>query len=99
MLHLINDRAPVLHNVRRILKPGGYFISKTICLADLYPLAIPFLKAAVFVMQTAGKAPSVAFISARQLEREIEAAGFTIVESAYHASKGKPIRPFIVARK
>lgn len=99
VLHLINDRVPVLKNIQRILKPGGYFISKTVCLRDMNPFAIPFLKAAISVMQMVGKAPSVAFVSAKEIESEIEAAGFTIVERGYHASKGKGIRPFLVAQK
>jgi hypothetical protein len=41
----------------------------------------------------------VSFLSAEDLEREISAAGFEIVERARHASRGKDARPFVVARK
>jgi hypothetical protein len=59
----------------------------------------PLIRLAVPVMQVFGKAPHVAFFSAEELEREISAAGFEIVERARHASRGKDTRPFLVARK
>ncbi|PSR12930.1 SAM-dependent methyltransferase, partial [filamentous cyanobacterium CCP3] len=31
VLHLVTDRAAVLRNLHRILKPVGHFISKTVC--------------------------------------------------------------------
>ena len=51
-------------------------------------------------MQLVGKAPNVVTsLSAAELEREIAAVGFEIVELARHASRGKDARPFVVARK
>ena len=63
-------------------KPGCLFVSKTACLAEMNPL----IRLAVPVMQLVGKAPYVAIFSATALEREIEAAGFAIVERARHGS-------------
>lgn len=94
VLHLIPDRAPVLATVRRVLKPGGLFITKTPCLAELNVMFRPL----VAVMQWTGQAPSVVFFNTAQLEREIEAAGFTIIERERHASKGRDSRPFLVAQ-
>lgn len=51
------------------------------------------------VMQLFGKAPYVVFLSAEDLEREIAAAGFEIIERARHASRGRDARPFLVAKK
>ncbi len=99
ILHLIIDRQPVLENIKRVLKPGGYFISKTPCLKDMSPLALPFLRLAVVAMGLVGKAPPVDFLSGEELEGEIAAAGFTIVERGRHASGGRDIRPFLVAQK
>lgn len=95
VLHLIEDRAATLRAVHRALRPGGLFISKTPCLTEMTSL----IRLAVPVMQLAGKAPFVAFLSAPDLEREIVAAGFEIVERSRHGARGKDIRPFLVARK
>jgi len=85
----------VLANVRRLLKPGGLFISKTPGLSDMGPL-IPVM---VFGLRLIGKAPTVSFFRAAALERQIEAAGFAIEERALHKSKGRDTRPFLVARR
>ena len=95
ILHLVAAREAALRRVRRLLKPGGLFISKTPCLKEMNPL----VRIALPVMQVVGKAPYVAFFSAQELEREIAAAGFEIIERARHASRGKDARPFLVARK
>jgi ubiquinone/menaquinone biosynthesis C-methylase UbiE len=94
VVHLV-DPAAAMRGVHRLLKPGGLFISKTPCLKDMNPL----VRLAVPVMQVFGKAPFVAFFSAGELEREMAAAGFEILERARHASRGKDTRPFLVARK
>ena len=93
--HLVADRASALAHVHRVLKPGGVFVSKTPCLAEMTPL----IRLAVPVMQLVGKAPYVAIFSAPALEQEIETAGFTIVERARHGAGRKDARIFIVARK
>jgi len=95
VLHLVALREPALKGIRRVLKPGGLFISKTACLKDMNPI----YRIVVSIMRLIGKAPFVAFLSAEELERSMTAAGFTIVERSYHASRGKDARPFLVARK
>jgi ubiquinone/menaquinone biosynthesis C-methylase UbiE len=95
VLHLTEGRANLLHKIRRMLKPGGLFISKTPCLSDMnlaIRLVLPF-------MQLVEKAPYVAFFSAVQLEAEITEAGFAIIERGRHATKGKDTRPFFVAKR
>lgn len=93
--HLVAERMPALANVHRILKPGGLFVSKTPCLAEMNP----FIRLAVPLMQFIGKAPYVATFSATELEGEIETAGFAIIERARHGSGRKDARIFIVAQK
>ncbi|WP_320109565.1 class I SAM-dependent methyltransferase [Bosea sp. NBC_00550] len=95
VLHLVAAREAALSGIRRLLKPGGLFISKTPCLKEMNPI----IRIAVPVMQLLGKAPYVSSLSAGELEREIAAAGFEIVERAHHASRGRDPRPFLVARK
>ncbi len=94
VLHLIADRSAVLQNARQRLKPGGLFISKTPCLSEMSPL----LRFVVPVAQAFGKAPHVSFFTALDLEREIESAGFTVIEQARHGSGRRDPRIFIVAR-
>ena len=93
--HLVADRTSALAHIHRVLKPGGLFVSKTPCLAEMNPL----IRLALPVAQLVGKAPYVAVFSAAALEREIEAAGFAIIERARHGSGRKDPRIFIVARK
>ena len=95
VLHLIEARAQALASVHRMLKPDGLFISKTPCLKEMNPL----IGLAVPVMQAFGRAPYVAFFSAQQLEQDIKAAGFEIVERARHGSKPNEKRIFLSARK
>jgi ubiquinone/menaquinone biosynthesis C-methylase UbiE len=95
VLHLVAARDAVLRNIHRLLTPGGLFISKTPCLTQM---GLP-VRLLVPVMQAIGKAPHVAFFTDAELEREITAAGFKIVERARHGTRGKDARPFLVARK
>lgn len=95
LLHLVADREAAWRGIHRLLKPGGLFISKTPCLKEMN-LAV---RMAVPVMQLLGKAPYVASLSVAALEREMAAAGFEVIERAYHASRGRDARPFLVARK
>lgn len=95
VLHLVAKRRAALEGVHRLLKPGGLFISKTPCLKEMNPL----IRLALPLMQLVGKAPYVAVESAEELEREIAAAGFEVVERARHGSRRRDPRPFLVARK
>ncbi len=95
VLHLVAAREAALRGVHRLLKPGGLFISKTPCLKEMNPV----IRLAIPVMQLFGKAPYVSVLSGPELEREIEAAGFEIVERARHGTRGRDARPFLVARK
>jgi ubiquinone/menaquinone biosynthesis C-methylase UbiE len=95
LLHLVADRPTTLREVLRVVKPGGLFISKTPCLAEMNPL----IRLAVPAMRAIGKAPHVSFFSGPQLEAEIAGMGFAIIERARHGSGRKDARVFIVARK
>ncbi len=94
VLHLVADRGRTLAQVRRLLKPGGLFISKTPCLSEMSIV----IRWAVPLARLAGKAPDVAFFSAGDLEAEIAAAGLTIIERGRHGATRKDPRIFLVAR-
>ena len=95
VLHLIADRPETLRAIHRLLKPGGLFISKTPSLKEMNPLIRLILPLA----QALGQAPYVSSLSSEDLERDIAAAGFEIIERERHASRGKDVRPFLVARR
>jgi len=95
VLHLVSDRAATSAAARRVLKPGGLFISKTPCLSEMNPL----IRMAVPIARWLGKAPSVSVFDSATLETEIAGAGFTIIERARHGSGRRDPRIFLVAEK
>lgn len=94
-LHLVRDLGGTLRSIDALLAPGGLFVSKTPCLGDMNPL----IRLALPLMQAVGKAPYAGVFSAQELSGFITAAGFDVLSTECHASKGKDSRPFIVARK
>jgi len=95
ILHLIPDRPAALSRIRRLLKPGGLFISKSVSLAEMNPM----IRLAIPVMRAIGKAPYVDTVTEATLVAETEAAGFEIVARERHGTKGRDVRPVIIARK
>jgi len=94
-LHLVRDLAGTLRSIHALLAPGGLFISKTPCLGDMNPL----IRLALPIARAIGKAPYVSVFRAQELSEFIAAAGFEILSTEGHASRGKDSRPFIVARR
>jgi SAM-dependent methyltransferase len=96
LLHLVSDLDLALQQVVQALRPGGWFISKTPCIAEMNPL-IPYL--ALPLMRAIGKAPPVLRFNGDRLRSAIAAQGMEIVSVERHGTRGKDIRVFIVARK
>ena len=92
LLHLLPDRAAALAKIHRLLKPGGFFISSTVCLAD----RLWFLRPVIPVLQWVGKAPYVSFVSANDMLDEVAAAGF---ETQEHWTHGRANSLFLVANR
>lgn len=95
-LHLVRDLPGTLRRIHALLAADGWFISKTPCLGDMNPLIRLVLLPA---MRALGKAPYVSAFRAAELSQSISAAGFDILATESHATKGKDARPYIVARK
>lgn len=94
-LHLAGSLPVVLGHIRSLLKPGGLFISKTPCVAEMNPL----IRMVIPIMRFMGKAPSVVTAcSSASLAQQIAEAGFDILENERHGTKKSDFRPFIVAR-
>ena len=94
-LHLVDDLPGTLANINTLLAPGGLFVSKTPCLADMNLL----IRLAIPLMQLLGKAPHVNVFTKTALREAVHLAGFNIVACEYHGSARKDARPVIVARK
>ncbi|WP_425038569.1 class I SAM-dependent methyltransferase [Primorskyibacter sp. S187A] len=93
MLHLVEDVPSVLGAVYDQLKPGGLFMSKTVCLGDAgRPLRI-FVRALGII----GIAPPVTILSRAELSHALVRAGFDLVECRYFG-KGR-LNPFIIAQR
>ena len=75
ILHLVDDRPAALARIYRLLKPGGFVVTSTVCLGES---RIPY-RPLLAVMRALGKAPSVSIVTKAQLASEIEAAGFVDV--------------------
>jgi arsenite methyltransferase len=93
LLHLVEDRRAALDQIYRLLKPGAFFVSSTVCLKESW---VPF-GAIISVMRLFGKAPMVKTITKQTLKGEILQAGF--VELSEPDVGAKPIVGFMVAQK
>ncbi len=88
-LHLVGNVENTLASI------AGLLIAKTPCVKDMNPL----VRLVIPIMRFIGKAPRVSIFSAAELERAVAAAGFRTEVNERHASKGKDVRPFMVARR
>jgi ubiquinone/menaquinone biosynthesis C-methylase UbiE len=94
-LHLVRDLPGTLRRIHALLATEGLFISKTPCVGDMNPL----LRFALPPMRAIGMAPYAGVFRAADLSQHISAAGFDILATENHATKGNDNRPYIVARK
>jgi ubiquinone/menaquinone biosynthesis C-methylase UbiE len=94
-LHLVRDLHGTLRGIHALLTAEGLFISKTPCVGDMNPL----IRFALPAMRAIGKAPYAGVFQAADLSQHISAAGFDILATENHATKGNDNRPYIVARK
>lgn len=95
-LHMVRDVPGTLRRVHTLLAPEGLFISKTPCLGDMNPLISLVLLPG---MRAIGKAPHVSVFRQAEFCQLVSAAGFDILSTENHATKGNDRRPCIVARK
>lgn len=93
LLHLVEDLDGAVARVHALLRPGGRFISKTICLSQtLHPLRLVLPVARAF-----GFAPYVRSMRIAEVEGAITRAGFEVVETGVF-----PVSPpsrFVVAER
>jgi len=93
ILHLLEDKEAMIARVYRMLKPGGLFISSTVCMSGMMAL----IKPVISIMRLFGKAPeTVKCFSVKSLVKSLTDTGFEI-DQQWQPSKAKAV--FIVAKK
>ena len=94
ILHLVKDRGAVISKARALLKPGGIFISSTICIGDSIIGRTIGMTASVFSL--VGLLPYINNVTSEMLVNSIEKAGFNL-EHEWRPKKNSAL--FLIARK
>lgn len=92
ILHLLADKEAAIAKVLKMLKPGGVFVSSTVCLGD----TMKFFKIIGPIGYRLGLIPLVKVLTEQELVTSITDAGFEI-DHHWRPGKGKAV--FIVAKK
>jgi len=94
ILHLLPDRENTIKEVERILKPGGCFVSSTVCLGNSL---LRYIKLIAPIAKAIGLMPDFFVFTENELATEIANSGFEI-ERQWHHGSGE-MKVFIIARK
>lgn len=92
VLHLLENKEDVIAKVKKMLKPGGIFVTSTACLGD----TMKFFKVIAPIGKFLGLIPLVKVFTTKELEDSLTNAGFEI---DYQWRPGKSKAVFIVAKK
>ena len=92
ILHLLPNRDAVIAKVHGLLKPGGVFVSGSVCMGDMNPL----LKVLVPVANFLRLLPQLQVLRAEQIEASLTDAGFS-PEHIQRMNGGKSL--FAIVRK
>lgn len=92
LLHLLEDKEAMMAKVYRMLKPGGLFVTNTVCLGDRMWYMAPLLP----LMRLLGFAPLVKVFTVKHLVQTIKESGYEI---DHQWQPAKSIGVFIVAKK
>lgn len=98
LLHLLPDLEQRIQDIRDLVKPGGLFISKTVCLGEGKGFKARAIRSIIPMMQMVGKAPYVSSVTVEELEGLLTWAGFKIIESGNFPQKVPPAR-YLVAKR
>jgi ubiquinone/menaquinone biosynthesis C-methylase UbiE len=92
ILHLLEDRDAVIAKVHDMLKPGGIFVSSTVCMGN----TMKFFKLIAPIGLFFGLLPVLRVFTTKELEDSLTGAGFEI---DHKWQPGKSKAAFIVAKK
>ncbi len=92
LLHLLEDKEAAIAKVRDMLKPGGVFVSSTVCLGE----TMSWFKLIGPVGKALGVFPLVKVFKGQDLLESLSNAGF-LIDYEWRPGKGKAM--FIVAKK
>ena len=92
ILHLLENKEDAISKVHKMLKPGGIFVTSTVCAGD----TMKFLKLIAPIGRFFGVFPLFKVFPAKELEDCLIDAGFEI-DYQWQPGKGKSV--FIVAKK
>ncbi len=94
VLHLVSDRDDTIRKVHEWLKPGGVFITSTVCLGD----NMKFFKLIAPIAKFFGVFPLLRIFTANQLRKSLTDNGFEI-DYDWHPDKKRLHSAFIIAKK
>lgn len=92
ILHLLRNKEEAIAKVYRALKPGGIFVSSTVCLGENLSILKLILPIGYFL----GLLPLVQFFTVKELKDSLTGAGFEI-DHEWQPGNGNSV--FIVAKK
>jgi ubiquinone/menaquinone biosynthesis C-methylase UbiE len=92
ILHLLEDKEAAIAKVHKLLRPGGVFVSNTVCLGD----TMKWFRFIGPIGRALGLMPLVRIFTRNELEESLVTAGFEI-EYAWQPDEGRVV--FIVARR
>ena len=92
ILHLLKNKEAAIARVYQMLKPGGVFVTSTVCIGD----TMNWFKLIAPIGRFLGFFPFVAVFTAQELADSLTQAGFEL-DCQWQPSKGKAV--FIVAKK
>lgn len=91
ILHLLPEPSATIAKIHAALRPGGYFVSSTVCMKTLW-----FMRPALWLGQVMGKVPALSWFSPDELRAMMREAGFEIVED-FQPGPRKAL--FLICRK
>lgn len=93
ILHLLEDPAKVIQKISQLLKPGGIFISDTVCLGEQKSIIRVFLA----LISKIGIAPYINPLKSSQLDDSLTQSGFRVAHAEMLGSG--PTSYFLIAEK